>query len=83
MSQQTLSEPESLMAWLDCRIDGCTNTATFLFYQRKFKDMWVGLFGNLDDIPQGYKDKVALQYAKLLLWGSNAKAEGAQSTESA
>ncbi|MCU6798013.1 hypothetical protein OB236_38400 [Paenibacillus sp. WQ 127069] len=66
--QQTLSEEDSMMAWLDRRIEPCQDVVTFLFYQRQFKKMWIESFGNIDSIPKEYKEKVAQAYAMLLLW---------------
>lgn len=63
-NNQTLSESESLMAWLDRRIEEVITPASFIRYQRKFLKMWEEVFPN-DEVPQHYRDKVTKKYEEL------------------
>jgi hypothetical protein len=66
---RTLSDSESMMAWLEHRIAQTTSAETVRTCQKKFLQMWRDHFGNTDDIPHDFKEKVTKRYAELLLWG--------------
>lgn len=57
-------EADSIMAWLDRRLEWSTS-GTLPLYVSRFKKEWCDSFGTLDTVPQEYKDKVKARYTKL------------------
>lgn len=66
---QTLSESESLMAWLDRRIEHTSCAASFRKYQQKFMELWKGVFPD-DEVPKEYQEKVEEKYREIVKAGS-------------
>lgn len=56
---------ESLMMWLDRRIEHTTCPTTYNKRVLQFQEMWKNEFGSLDSVPSFYKEKITNNYQKL------------------
>lgn len=56
-----VTEEESLMMWLDHRLEHATSSQ-FRFLVDEFKKMWVDQFGSEDSIPEDFKENVSQLY---------------------
>lgn len=66
MTNLSLAEGESMMAWLERRINQTDDPSTIRTYQKKFVEMWKQNYVNTQDIPQDFKDKVERKWWEAL-----------------
>lgn len=51
-------ESDSIMGWLSRRSENATSSLELVGYIKKFDKMWVDSFGNIENIPIEFKEKI-------------------------
>lgn len=76
VTSRILSESESIMAWLDRRLEYATSATEVNINVKRFLSIWSDFFGTTDNIPQWYKDKVEARYHELKVVKPNGMDRG-------
>ncbi len=59
-------EANSIISWIERRLEFSNTSYMVKMYQNQFKHMWIELFGDLESVPTTFKEKVESLYSGLL-----------------